>query len=448
MPKSPVQKSVTKKHQARLQREQQQRRYLTIGALVVLALVVLVILYGVLDQTVLKAQRTVASVNGEKITLNEFQSQVRWTRSQMIQEYSQTVQLYSFFASDPTFGGQMQQQLQQMAAELAPANADALGQDVLDAMIEDELIRQQAAEMGITVTEEEIDERMQALFGYYPDGTPVPTETSPAVPTSTLNALQQTLLPPTSTPTVAPTSAESPTPEPTITPTATLTATPTQDPDIQPSLTPLPTEVTPSATPTEFTQEGYEAVVDDFVTQLAEIDFTEAQLRQIVADMILKEKVGDALTADMETVQEQVWARHILVMDEVTAAALIDRMEKGESFADLAAEASLDTANAASGGDLGWFTTGVMDTAFEEAAFDLEIGQVSEPVQSQFGWHVIQVLGKEERPLTPEQIGQQKQGIVNQWIEEQKAEANIEQYDNWQGEVPVEPQIPPELQLT
>ena len=72
-------------------------------------------------------------------------------------------------------------------------------------------------------------------------------------------------------------------------------------------------------------------------------------------------------------------------------------------FGTLAMELSADTGSGAMGGDLGWFGKGQMVSEFETAAFALEIGQVSEPVQSDFGWHIIQVLGRTTVPMTASQ---------------------------------------------
>src|SRR5690606_28568530 len=121
--------------------------------------------------------------------------------------------------------------------------------------------------------------------------------------------------------------------------------------------------------------------------------------------------------ADMQPLQEQVWARHILVSTLEEAEAVIARLEAGEAFADVATELSLDTGSAANGGDLGWFAEGVMVEPFSNAAFALEIGDVSEPVESQFGWHIIQVLGHEERGLTATEFAQVREQAFAEYID-------------------------------
>ncbi|MFU8865810.1 MAG: peptidylprolyl isomerase [Rhodobacterales bacterium] len=97
----------------------------------------------------------------------------------------------------------------------------------------------------------------------------------------------------------------------------------------------------------------------------------------------------DEAFADAEPSRE--WnASHILVDSQEEALELIERLEAGEEFADLAQEASSDS-SAASGGELGWFASGMMVPDFEAAVVSLEVGAVSAPVQTQFGWHVVKM---------------------------------------------------------
>jgi len=93
--------------------------------------------------------------------------------------------------------------------------------------------------------------------------------------------------------------------------------------------------------------------------------------------------------------EEEIHARHILVSTEAEAKEIAERLKKGEDFATLAKEKSKDPS--AEGGDLGFFGRGQMLKPFEDAAFALEVGQISEPVQTQFGWHIIKVEEKRNR---------------------------------------------------
>ncbi|MBD8025111.1 peptidylprolyl isomerase [Ureibacillus sp. Re31] len=93
----------------------------------------------------------------------------------------------------------------------------------------------------------------------------------------------------------------------------------------------------------------------------------------------------------------EVEASHILVEDETTAQEVIDKLNAGGDFAELAKEYSTDTANNEDGGNLGYFGTGEMAEAFETAAFAMEVGEVSsEPVETEYGFHIIKVTDKIE----------------------------------------------------
>ena len=80
---------------------------------------------------------------------------------------------------------------------------------------------------------------------------------------------------------------------------------------------------------------------------------------------------------------------HILVQKQSEALALLERLKKGESFAKLAQELSIDKGSGKRGGDLGYFGRGMMVKPFEDAAFKLEKGQMSDPIKTEFGYHII-----------------------------------------------------------
>jgi peptidyl-prolyl cis-trans isomerase C len=104
-------------------------------------------------------------------------------------------------------------------------------------------------------------------------------------------------------------------------------------------------------------------------------------------------------TAKAMKPEEEVHARHILVDNEAEAKKLAERIKGGEDFSKVAAEASKDPGSKTEGGDLGWFTKERMVAPFAEAAFKMPVGQVSDPVKTQFGWHVIKVEEKRTKPI-------------------------------------------------
>ncbi len=121
----------------------------------------------------------------------------------------------------------------------------------------------------------------------------------------------------------------------------------------------------------------------------------------------------DAFAADYAAGEPitEYHAAHILVRDEARRDAVVAALAEGRDFADVAREFSID-GSAQQGGDLGWFAPGMMIPDFQAAVEALEPGQVSDPVQTRFGWHVIQLM--ETRPATVPPIEQVQEDLVNQ----------------------------------
>lgn len=126
--------------------------------------------------------------------------------------------------------------------------------------------------------------------------------------------------------------------------------------------------------------------------------------------------------------EEQVKARHILVDTEEEAKEIKGKIDAGEDFAELAKEYSKDEGSKAAGGSLGYFGRGRMVASFEEAAFSLEIGEVSEPVKSDFGYHIIKVEDKKEAKEA--NYEESKEKIKDIILEDKLPEA----YQNWYQE--------------
>jgi foldase protein PrsA len=130
----------------------------------------------------------------------------------------------------------------------------------------------------------------------------------------------------------------------------------------------------------------------------------EAQVKRMLKIDLLREKAATAdikvtekeLKEAYKTKKPEIKASHILVQDEKTAKEVKAKLDKGEDFAKLAKEYSQDPGSAQKGGDLGYFGPGKMVPEFEEAAYKLKVGEVSEPVKSSFGYHIIKVTDKKE----------------------------------------------------
>lgn len=171
-----------------------------------------------------------------------------------------------------------------------------------------------------------------------------------------------------------------------------------------------------------------------FQSTLAMYGISEDVLRQDVrTQLMLEQLLGDRIEVTEEEIQayfesnkemwgeqEQIRARHILVEDEATAQEVLDKLNAGESFEELAKQYSTDPSNRDKGGDLGFFPRGVMDLAFEQAAFALEPGETSGIVKSSFGYHIIRV--EERKEAQPAKFEDHKERIREQ-LHNQKLES-------------------------
>ena len=141
----------------------------------------------------------------------------------------------------------------------------------------------------------------------------------------------------------------------------------------------------------------------------------ELELRQHAKKSITEEamrKVYDDAIKQLQT-EEEVRARHILVAKEDEAKAIVADLKKGGSFEEIAKAKSIEPGAKESGGDLGYFTKEQMVPEFADAAFKLDKGALSDPVKSQFGWHVIKVEDKRKKPApTYEQVKDQLESFV------------------------------------
>ena len=338
----------TKKQLSRRRREQRELRWIWIAVGALGAAVVIILAAGLISQRT----QSVAVVNGQPIRVSEYQKRLRFW-----------YHYYNDFLIPGSFDNLETEQQTQFYKEIA------------DQLVEESLIQQEAAKSSLSVSDKEIQiEIEEAWFQHY-------------------------RTPPTPTP--------SPTPDPEATPTE---------------------EGTPRLTPTPDTEEAFQAKYQEFVQKVLEpAKLSEARFRQMVRASLLEDKLEAAMVPDVPTeedqvrfryvsasddqdarskiaslqagMEEQAHAQHILVETEEEAEAVLNRLKAGENFATLAAELSKDEANKDKGGDLGWFGRGRMVPEFEEVSFEADIGLYPFPVETQFGYHIINLLAREDRPI-------------------------------------------------
>ncbi len=134
--------------------------------------------------------------------------------------------------------------------------------------------------------------------------------------------------------------------------------------------------------------------------------------------------------------KEQVSASHILVETEAKALEVKEKLSSGEAFSELAKEYSIDEANKEQGGELGFFGRGQMVSEFEDAAFSLNPGEVSDPIKTKFGYHIIKIEDKKEAKeanfeeskdkIKEVLVGEKMPQVYDEWYKEKYSEYKIE----------------------
>lgn len=410
-----------REYRTRAEREAQIQRYVVIGvaAAAIIATVILVIAI-VIDQVIVP-QQAVANVNGETITVADFQKRVRLERALLGEQINEGISLLASFG----FG---RDQIIQQISQQPPYSTwlselqvpDQLGNRVLNEMIDNVLVKQQAETMGITVSDDDVQAQIQQFFNFDPEaaaGEPTPTPEPSVTPT----------------PFVSPT----PSPEPTSTPTPEMTPTA--------SVTPM-ASATPLATP-DATQraQDFETSRNDFFGYISRITgLSEADIRVYFEEQALRAAVSDAQSADMSNTAPFVQARHILVGTQAEATEILAALEAGESFAMLAQTLSTDS-SAPNGGELDWAPISRYVKEFADAVRDAEIGAYVGPISTQFGYHVVQVRAREDREMSDSELSAVKENEFDAYVETLRADANtsIEIYDIWSNNVPTDPVFVP-----
>ncbi|MFP3897050.1 MAG: peptidylprolyl isomerase [Anaerolineales bacterium] len=357
------------KKRSKQAQERRLRRILIVGTVAVLVLAVLILAWGLYDQYVLQPKKPVATVSDVPIPLETYQNLVRYRRwdyqNYLNQLENQKLQVSGSDEETQEFYTQyLDQQMEQIQEEMAN-----LPTSVLNEMIDYELARQECEQRDITVSSEEVERRLESQFGYNPDPpTPAPTP---------------------------------------ITSTENITPTPTVEP---------------------MTYEEYvEQSENWFETTAEQTGFTKNDFLDLLEKSLYYEKLAEAIGDEVPTTTEQIRARHILVETEEEAEEALARLEAGEEFATVAAEVSQDESNKDQGGDLGWFARGGMVPEFEEVAFDMEPGEISDVVETSFGFHIIKVEERDEnRELSESELQQMQQQAAQEWFAERRESEDVQ----------------------
>ena len=374
-------RELTRKQIRHSARERERNRKIVLFTSIAVGLALIFVIVGIVYQFVITPRSTLASVEDEKIVTRDYWKRVRLEQNELQNQLVRYTDLERQFGNQGFFASQITQIQGLLSSPFS------LGVQVLDQMINETVIRQEAATRGLTVSDAEVDDALRQQIAASRQALTVPqaTETAEANAAATATAAEWT-------------------PTPTLDASSAVTET-----EELPTPEPLPTLPI-------LTDEGFQEGLGEFETNLKQIaGMSLAEYREIVRTNLLAEKLQEIVgEEEVAAVEEQVNARHILLSvrtpaptptpvpegfptpeptltptplpegapaptptpeprDDAETLALAEelhqRLADGEDFAALAEEYSDDTGSAINGGDLGWFGRGVMVPAFEEAAF-------------------------------------------------------------------------------
>jgi parvulin-like peptidyl-prolyl isomerase len=450
-------KAAAKKHASpsKKHREEQHQRLVvrTVTTGVVLALIA--IISGILYDQFWVPSRAIAQVNEETLTRREY-----WEtyRANLAQQIVQNLQLSVMFADNQQIGSQFNNRSPLLNEQAQVVAEEPINQEVITNWQDNQLVIQGANQMDIQASEDEIYQRMvQDLgLGFLPSAMQEPaasviTSTDTLTQTPDTNGITETLATDEVTESVS-----IPSPAPSPSPTATPTA-----PEARQQANDIFNKI----------YEQYNAELDETAEQrqididpaYTQEDFREAMLRQYRIQ-VLRQKIQESLVPEErfehDPTPDRVQARQIFLevdtpitntqqittTDEATQEAIdeafaerkpdaeeiVEELRAGADFAELAQEASEDIGSRQQGGNMGYFDEeGVTDSGVTyppevvETAYELEDDEMSDPVRSQFGWHIIQVTDRQTTTLE-QQLRTARTEAFDEWIEEQREAATLE----------------------
>ncbi len=429
---------LTRGQLSRVQQEQKKIRNLYAVAVAIGTLVVLVVGLAVVTTFLIRPNTQVARVNDTSISRATYEKLRRYSVYQTLQN-NLLQQQYS--------GSSSQVSDADLVALRNVADESNLDEATVSQLINDELLRQ-ASVQQFDMKPSEQDLKTYVLKDFAPQPTPPATpEPSPAAPTITSTQSVTVSVTPN-------------TPTPTLTPTV---GSPTATPSLTATLPPVPgAEQTAVALYNRYVEALDQSVKPQPGTVFCSVgcpNISESDyLKLIVEPRYRHDKVVDKLAAtEVMTQVEQIHVQHILTDTEEGAKAIKEMLDKGADFTKLANTQSKDTA--AKNGDLGW--TPKEDSSFvpefTEAAFKVPVGQYSDPVKTQFGWHIIKVLERDpKRALAQDIVERKKTKAYDDWLDKARQAAKIEPAPTPTPAPPtplvsqptLPPAVPPTLQTT
>lgn len=407
-------------YKSRAEREEELQKWVVRGIIAVVGVLILLVAIAFAFEQLYIPNQVVASVEGAGITVRDFRQEYLLERNRLLLQLNQI--------QDSGIDLQQLSQQEPYSTWINEVNVpDQLGLRVLNDMIDDRLLALEATSRNVAVDDGAVRQAVEAYFGFDPTAVALIGVDPTATPEPTI----------TPTPFVSPTPTATPEPTATPNPDATVVSDSSAT-TAEPTVTPQPTVVEPTLSADEVRQNfvdaerDYRAYFDraGVANETLNALFQRNALETLLAEALIPDDAG-LLYADV---------RHILVADEAAALAAVEALNEGESFAALARAISTDPGSGARGGELGEAYVGNYVPEFRQAIEAADVGALAGPVQSEFGFHVLQVRSKEARS-GPEQDAQReraRQQALQQLKDDLRADRAdaVEIFDIWLDHIP------------
>ena len=405
-------------------RHEHQTRQIRLAILGIVGLLALVVLIGVINELIIKPDSPVASINDAEVSLTDWRERVRFQRGQLIVGIEDLAEAF----------GQDIGQVQQFAGQQISLLEDAptLGQFVLDELVDEEIMRQAAAERGIQVSDDDVQKEIEEAFGFFGGvaPTPLPTATETPIPTPSL------------TPIVSEAdSGDSPTTVP------------------EPSPTPGPTS-TPLPTPTPISRESFQGTFEETMAQFKDLGTDELIFREVIRAQLFEERLLEELVIEAELPDEALHASffYLLYDSQEEAEQAQSDIDAGDYLAvwnaiksqpsEADTEEEIPTATAS---EVFWRTQediaafygfevseAVFNEPVDEPSTIIIVHQAEDDETGSDQYYIVMVSGRETRPLSESVLNTVRQELLQSWLEIQRLDG-VEIFERWRANVPQRP---------
>ncbi len=366
------------------------------GLSVVGVLIIGVLGYGVAAETIMRPREPVAIVDGDPIRTSEFQARVKFQRLQLqnqlryLYQQQQLLMLQDPDADTQSFDEYLRGEINNLESQLAPGNAELIGQQVLEQMIQERLVKREAEYRGIEIPADEVQETIHEIFGYDAHGASAPPASSPITETESI------------------------------------------------------TPAEPAPGPAEMTEAEFRELYNEYVREgLRPLGISEQQYRSWIEASLLIQELQEDMGEELPRETEQVKLDILLLNSQEQAAQVAERLAAGDDFEALVEEIEADEEEPGYRSELDWLPLDMLQSQLgpdlTDLALDLEVDGYTDPIvmgEDDPTYYIMRLAGREVRALDEALRQQMVTDAFRSWVE---AQQTLVERRSISGHVPTQP---------